>query len=102
MDGHVIQAQIDGGMLDYASHDDHIRHHEQQLKHMENHRNEPDHEDDDSSYEEGELNSDQKQKLKNDLLRMGYDEDEEEFGATVGVLLVLCMRQRQEGEVLHA
>ena len=35
---------------------------------------------DDSSFEEGELNSAQKQKLKNDLLRMGYDEDEEEFG----------------------
>ena len=35
---------------------------------------------DDSSYEEGQLNSAQKQKLKNDLLRMGYDEDEEEFG----------------------
>ena len=35
----------------------------------------------DSSLEEGELNSAQKQRLKNDLLRMGYDEDEEEFGA---------------------
>ena len=31
---------------------------------------------------DGELNSAQKRKLKNDLLKMGYDEDEEEFGAT--------------------
>ena len=38
--------------------------------------------DDDSSLDEGELNSAQKIRLKNDLLRMGYDEDEEEFGAT--------------------
>ena len=31
---------------------------------------------------DGELNSAQKRKLKNDLLKMGDDEDGEEFGAT--------------------
>ena len=74
-------------VIDYSSPDEHLNDEEDQVAGViRRGKNDPrnDNYDDDSSLEEGELNSAQKQKLKNDLLRMGYDEDEEEFGATAG------------------
>jgi len=48
--------------------------------------------------EEGEINSAQKQKLKRDLLMMGYGDEEEDFGDQINGLVI---NDKQLKQLVH-